>query len=198
MLWLWALRLTPNGFFCCWEFRKTKIFTTSHQAFVCWILSSVPARPSLTAPVMGQAPRSAHSRRGQQADPASHLPFPLLQSHPSHPSRIRMGGSTLAGKASQAWLKCDRFICHTVCYLGCSSPALECHLPLAGIPGGGLRSWSSHRLDSGPPPTLTGCGTVNTLLTVLHTSGPYLWRWCYLSYWVARRIKWVNMLHLNF
>lgn len=197
MLWLWALRLTPNGLFWCWKFRKTKFSPHHIRPLLCWILSSVPERPSLTAPVTGQAPRRGRSRRGQRADPASHLSSPLLPSHPSLSSRVRMGSSTSSGRPPRRGRKCDRF-CHCLCYLGHSSPALECHLPLTGIPGGGLRSWSSHCLDSGPPPTFTGCGTIDTLLTVLHTSVPYLWGRCYLSYWVARRIKWVNVLHLKF
>ena len=125
--------------------------------------------------------------------------FPLLQGHPSHSSRIRIGGSTLVSEASQAWPKMWQVhSSHCLCYLGCSSPALEHYLLVAGAPGGGLRPWSSHHLDSGPPPTLFNCGTFNTLLTDLYPSVPHLWWQCYLSYCVARRIKWVNKFHLKF
>lgn len=150
-------------------------------------------RPSLTQLHNGaQAPRRGRSRcRGQRADPASHLSLP--HSSPSLPlsSRVRMGSSTFVRKASQARPKMWQ-VCHCLCYLGHSSPALRMSPafnrdPRRRAPGPGLR------LDS-EPPTLTGTvGPWTRSLTVLHTSVPYLWGRCYLSYWVARRIKWVNV-----
>ena len=219
---LWALRLTPNGCFCCWELRKKIFFTTSYQAFVMLniIICSREAWPhsSRNRPGSEEGTLMARSVGWSSTSPPfpvppSHPPlssrvilptppessFPLLRGHPSHSSRIRIGGSTLVREASQAWPKMwQAHSSHCLCYLGCSSPALERYLLVAGAPGGGLRPWSSHRLDSGPPPTLFNCGTFNTLLTDLYPSVPHLWWRCYLSYCVARRIKWVNKFHLKF
>ena len=59
---------------------EKNFFSPHHiRPLLCWILSSVPERPGLTAPVTGQALRRAHSWRGLWADPALPLPFPLLQ-----------------------------------------------------------------------------------------------------------------------
>ena len=164
-----------------------------------WADPSLPLRFLFLQVILPSPPGSSSPLLQSHPPHSFRVIFPLLRGHPSHSSRIRIGGSTLVREASQAWPKMwQAHSSHCLCYLGCSSPALERYLLVAGAPGGGLRPWSSHRLDSGPPPTLFNCGTFNTLLTDLYPSVPHLWWRCYLSYCVARRIKWVNKFHLKF